>query len=186
MRCLQGGILLNYLEQIEVLREKKRELLKAKVQNQSLLSNYSREYDRLWNLYKDQSFFSSEISEIGEALDEFYNSAEGISIAFLLFTALPFNFSKNSSELAITLGYGALVCAGIFMIESFNYFRFKRKVMKGQIDLYDFDIERYDTRERLDGNCSAIEKMCTQKNKICSDISRVDQQLEAVTKKKTL
>lgn len=71
-------------------------------------------------------------------------------------------------------------------MDSLPYFRLKKKVMKGNVDLYDFGVEQYDAKERQYGYSSAIDKMYKEAATIDRDVSEVNQQLESFTKKKTL
>lgn len=68
-------------------------------------------------------------------------------------------------------------------MESLPYFRLKKKVMKGNVDLYDFGVEQYDAKERQYGYFSAIDKMCKEADAIDRDVSEI---LELFMKKKTL
>lgn len=130
--------------------------------------------------------FSSDVKYLEETYRHFCNATDFFSLAFLSFGGLRFVFSRSISDLAITLSLNALWLGGYYIMDSLPYFRLKKKVMKGNVDLYDFGVEQYDAKERQYGYSSAIDKMYKEAAAIDRDVSEVNQQLESFTKKKTL
>ena len=173
-------------KQLELLQEKKKKLQEAQKNNTFYLDDYQKKFDEVWELRCNHFNFSSDVKYLEETYRNFCTATDFFSLAFLSFGGLRFVFSRSISELALTLGFNALCFSGYYIMESLPYFRLKKKVMKGNVDLYDFGVEQYDAKERQYGYSSAIAKMCQEADAIDRDVSEFNQQLESFTKKKTL
>ena len=171
---------MNYVEQIEVLQEKKNRLLEEKERTSCLFTKYNKEYERLSNLSLEHLSFSSALRNLDDIYGDFCNTTNKFSATIFSLVSSSIIISLEFSGLSFALSRGALFFIGCYMAEWLFYFRLKRKTMKENVDLYEFDVEQ------LTGNFSALLKVSTENTIIDDDISKVDQQLETFTKKKTL
>ena len=173
-------------KQIELLQEKKKKLQEAQKNNSFYLDDYQKKIDEVGKLHCNHFSFFYDVKHLGKTYDDFCTATYLFSLSFLSMGSSYSAHSRTISEMAITLGLLTVCLGGYYISESFPYFRLKKKVMKGNVDLYDFGVEQYDAKERQYGYSSAIAKMYKEAATIDRDVSEVNQQLESFTKKKTL
>ena len=177
---------MNYVEQIEVLQEKKNRLLEEKERTSCLFTKYNKEYERFSNLSLEHLSFSSALRNLDDIYGDFCNTTNKFSATIFSLVSSSVIISLEFPGLSFTLSRGALFFIGCYMAEWLFYFRLKRKTMKENVDLYEFDVEQYDVQEQLTGNFSALLTVSSENNIIDDDSSKVYQHLETFTLKKTL
>lgn len=180
-----GGRFMSIEEQMKELQNKRKILLHAKSFEKKKIEEYEIEKHKLFHKSSQQLNRMQDIHSLEEACDDFHYSILS-NLAALCGGVLLFGVLGDGSfsEMIVHTAIGVVVCGGCFFLENSSYFALKKRSVTG--DSLDFDMEHYDTYERLKGNTQGIDYLQTQIDCVDAMVMDVDQQIKSIGRVKSL